>query len=233
MQRCKNCNGCVDCTKNVKKSAWSKCLDKKTNNSNANVSLCPPKPKISINNVNMPNASSKSKNMRNAQKLKILSTGHKWRTAKWDRKKKAYIIGGAVHKPKSQLCSISYAAPTYLKGEINKVTGEPNKGLLIMTFTKPVLIPGNPGSNPDRDSFTCKINGQIEDYIDDATFDAAGNVVLTIQKGNGASFLPSDIVMIYYIALFDGSYWDLPKIGDAAGNLVESFSDFKSVQNNF
>jgi hypothetical protein len=97
MQRCKSCNGCVDCTKNVKKSAWGKCLDVKTNGSN-DASICPPKPKIAKNDVNMSHPSSYSKNMRNAQKLK--TSGHKWRTARWDRVKKAYIIGGVVYKPK-------------------------------------------------------------------------------------------------------------------------------------
>jgi len=97
MQRCKNCNGCVDCTKNVKKSAWAKCLDVKTNGSNG-ANVCPPKPKIAKDDVNMSNPSSYSKNMRNAQKLK--TSGHKWRTARWDREKRAYIIGGVVYKLK-------------------------------------------------------------------------------------------------------------------------------------
>jgi len=123
--------------------------------------------------------------------------------------------------------------PTYLYGEINSIHDSPNKGLLIMTFTKPLLMPANPGSDPDSNSFICKINGQTASYISSATFDSTGNVVLTITKGLVASFSSSDIVMIYYMARFDGSDWDFPKIGDAAGNLVKTFSGYKSVQNNF
>ena len=142
--------------------------------------------------------------------------------------------------------------PTYLYGKINSIPGSSNlQGSLIMTFTKPVLIPANPGSNPSSGSFFTNINNDFnDDNIVSATFDSSGNVNLIItkeQNGIKSPFKSTDIVEIFYITHYQTinnvimpAGENLPKIGDSAGNLVETFPHatnyitryMKPVQNN-
>lgn len=84
--RCRNCNGCIDCKKNVVKSPWDKCLTSQN--------ACLNTPKLNFNNVISPHPSHQSDKMRTAQiiKPKGLTVYGRWRRAKYDKKTKKYIF---------------------------------------------------------------------------------------------------------------------------------------------